>query len=91
MEALGSFNGRGSIIQDGNVLGVVGYECNVYDDDGENAGIGFLAGTAELIATASMASNLILRLADGQEMAIVITKTIGNDAEFATDGPIPGY
>ena len=91
MEALGSFNGRGSIVQDGNVLGVVGYECNVYDDDGEKVGIGFLAGTADLFVKAMAAPDLTLRLADGQEMGIVITKTIGDDAEFAADGPIPGY
>ncbi len=91
MDVLGSFNGKGRLIGDGSDLGVVGYEYNVYQADDGAVGTGFLAGEPGLFVKASALSDLSLRLQDGQEMPIEITKTVGNDAEFDTPGPIPGF
>lgn len=91
MEVLGSFTGRGRLLQDGSELGVVGYECNVYQADDGPVGTGFLAGEPGLFGRIGEDGDLSLRLSDGQEMPILITKTIGDDAEFDTPGPIPGY
>ena len=91
MEVLGSFTGKGRLIQDGNELGVVGYECNVYQAEDGPVGTGFLAAEPGLFKRIGDLAALWLRLSDGQEMPIEITKTVGNDAEFDTPGPIPGY
>ena len=91
MEVLGSFTGKGRLIQDGNDLGVVGYECNVYQAEDGPVGTGFLAAEPGLFKRIGDLAELSLRLSDGQEMPIEITKTVGNDAEFDTPGPIPGY
>ncbi|HXS06745.1 MAG TPA: hypothetical protein VN723_08155 [Rhizomicrobium sp.] len=91
MDLLGSFSGKGQLVQGGSDLGAVGYEYNVYDAEGGAVGTGFLAGEPGLFVKAAALSDLSLRLADGQEMPIEITKTVGNDAEFDTPGPIPGY
>jgi hypothetical protein len=91
MDVLGSFTGKGRLIQDGNDLGVVGYECNVYQTDDGPVGTGFLAAEPGLFTRIGDLAELSLRLSDGQEMPIEITKTVGNDAEFDTPGPIPGY
>ena len=91
MDVLGSFNGKGRLVQDGNELGVVGYECNVYQAEDGPVGTGFLAGEPGLFGRIVDLSELSLRLADGKEMPIEITKTVGNDAEFDSPGPIPGY
>jgi hypothetical protein len=91
MDVLGSFNGKGRLIGDGSDLGLVGYEYNVYQADDGAVGTGFLAGEPGLFVKASALSDLSLRLQDGQEMPIEITKTVGNDAEFDTPGPIPGF
>jgi len=91
MEVLGSITGKGRLIQDGNDLGVVGYECNVYQTDDGPVGTGFLAGEPGLFTRIGDLSDLSLRLSDGNEILIAITKTVGNDAEFDAPGPIPGY
>ena len=91
MDVLGSFYGKGRLIGDGSELGAVGYEYNVYQADDGAVGTGFLAGEPGLFARAQTLSDLSLRLSDGQEMPIEITKTVGNDAEFDSPGPIPGF
>ena len=91
MDVLGTITGKGRLIEDGNDLGAVGYECSVYQADDGPVGTGFLAGEPGLFAKAGDLSDLWLRLQDGQEMPIEITKTVGNDAEFDSPGPIPGF
>ena len=91
MDVLGSFNGKGRLIGDGNELGAVGYEYNVYQAEDGAVGTGFLAGEPGLFVKAAALSDLSLRLQNGQEMPIEITKTVGNDAEFDSPGPIPGF
>lgn len=91
MDVLGSMNGKGRLVHDGEELGVVGYECNVYQAEDGAVGSGFLAAEPGLIAKILQLSDLWLKLSDGQEMPIKITKSIGSDAEFDTAGPIPGY
>ena len=91
MDVLGSFNGKGRLVHNGSELGVVGYEYNVYQGDDGAVGTGFLAGEPGLFVKAAALSDLSLRLQDGQEMPIEITKTVGNDAEFDLPGPIPGF
>ena len=91
MDVLGSLTGKGRLVQDGSELGVVGYECNVYQLEDGVVGTGFLAGEPGLFVRAASLSGLSLRLQDGQEMPVEITKTVGDDAEFDSPGPIPGY
>src|SRR5215469_16600652 len=85
-EILGSFTGKGHLVQGGSDLGAVGYECNVYQTDDGPVGTGFLAGEPGLFARVGDLSELSLRLSDGQEMPIEITRTVGNDAEFDSPG-----
>jgi len=91
MEVLGSFYGKGRLIGDGGDLGAVGYEYNVYQAEDGAVGTGFLASEPGLIAKILLMTNLWLKLEDGQKMPIEITKTVGNDAEFDSPGPIPGF
>ena len=91
MEMLGNFTGKGRLVQDGNELGVVGYEYSVYQAEDGAVGTGFLAGAPGLFSQAAAFDDLFLRLSDGRDMPIEITKTVGNDAEFDTPGPIPGF
>ena len=91
MEVLGSFYGKGRLIGEGGDLGAVGYEYNVYQAEDGAVGTGFLAGEPGLFVRAQSLSDLSLKLSDGQQMPISITKTVGNDAEFDLPGPIPGF
>ena len=72
-------------------LGPLAQADGIYMNGVGAVGTGFLAGEPGLFVKASALSDLSLRLQDGQEMPIEITKTVGNDAEFDTPGPIPGF
>lgn len=91
MSILGELRGKGRLTASDAEAFEVEYEITVRQSGGIKGGDGWIFSDEMNLFDMFRRKNLELILRDGQAVTIVMTRTSGNNANFKTSGPVPGF
>lgn len=91
MTPIGKLKGRGYVEVEGETVGAVDYDIEVYRDSGSKAASGTATGGDAAIAAAFNSRIALLRLETGGAVQFAVTHVNGRTASLQVTGPVPGF